>query len=59
MGGKLIIVNLQKTKLDKYASLIIHAKCDDVTEMLMKKLNIAIPEFRIQKWLKVSLKQEA
>jgi mono-ADP-ribosyltransferase sirtuin 6 len=59
MGGKLIIVNLQKTKLDKYACLVIHARCDDVTEMLMKKLNIAVPEFRIQKWLKVSLKQEA
>ena len=43
MGGHLVIVNLQKTVLDEFATLVIHAKCDDVSELLMKKLNIGIP----------------
>ena len=29
-GGKLVIVNLQKTPKDKKASMVIHAKADDV-----------------------------
>ena len=28
-GGQLVIVNLQKTPLDAYASLVIHAKIDE------------------------------
>ena len=38
--GNLVIVNLQKTPLDLYASLIIHAKIDEMFEVLMKKLNL-------------------
>ena len=55
LGGKMVICNLQKTPLDSYASLIIHAKCDDMIELLMKKLNMAIPQFKLQRWLKVKL----
>jgi NAD-dependent SIR2 family protein deacetylase len=32
--NKLIIVNLQKTPLDKYAYLRINAMCDDVMTLL-------------------------
>jgi mono-ADP-ribosyltransferase sirtuin 6 len=42
-GNNLVIVNLQKTPLDKFASLRIYAKIDDVFDILMKKLNLAIP----------------
>jgi hypothetical protein len=52
----MIICNLQKTVLDKYATLCIHAKCDDMMELLMKKLNMAIPQFKLRRWLKVNLK---
>lgn len=45
-GGNLVICNLQKTKLDQYATLCIHAKCDDIMQLLMKKLGYAIPEWR-------------
>ena len=38
-GGKLVICNLQKTPLDAYATLCIYAKCDDIMEALMKKLD--------------------
>ena len=36
--GKLIIVNLQKTPLDKYAYIRVGALCDDFMKKLMKKL---------------------
>jgi len=41
--GNLVICNLQKTPYDKYASLVIHAKTDQVMELLCKELNITIP----------------
>jgi len=46
-GGKLVIVNLQKTPLDYAASLVIHGKCDDVLRLVMKKLQLEIPEWRL------------
>jgi len=44
-GGKLVIVNLQKTKYDKKASLLIHHYVDAVMEGVMKELGIPIPSF--------------
>uniref|UniRef100_A0A4W3K3F1 NAD-dependent protein deacylase sirtuin-6 n=1 Tax=Callorhinchus milii TaxID=7868 RepID=A0A4W3K3F1_CALMI len=44
-GGKLVIVNLQATKLDKYADLRIFGYVDDVITKLMKHLGIEIPEW--------------
>ena len=58
MGGKLVIVNLQKTPLDKDASLIIHSKIDDMFEILMKKLNMQIPKFKLKRWVKLSFDQK-
>ena len=54
MGGKLVIVNLQKTPLDKDASLIIHAKIDEMFDVLMKKLNMTIPKFKLKRFVKLS-----
>jgi len=48
-GGKLVIVNLQKTPLDDLATLRIFAKTDTVIEMLMSRLMIPIPAFRLQR----------
>ena len=45
-GGNLVIVNLQKTPLDSFATLCIHAKCDDVMRMLIQKLGYETPEWR-------------
>ena len=45
--GKLVIVNLQKTPLDAYAALVIHGKCDEVMNLVMKKLQLEIPEWRL------------
>lgn len=57
-GGNLVIINLMKTPLDPYASLVINGKCQVVFELLMKKLSIAIPEWNIKRSLKVSLETE-
>lgn len=43
--GKLVIINLQPTKHDKKADLIIRAYADEVFEMLFEKLGLPIPEY--------------
>ena len=54
-GRNLVIVNLQRTPLDRHAKLRINAKCDDVTRLLMSKLKLEIPEFRLNRFVPPSL----
>ncbi|KAM4707432.1 NAD-dependent protein deacylase sirtuin-6 isoform 2-T2 [Discoglossus pictus] len=42
-GGKLVIVNLQPTKHDRQADLLIHGYVDDVMKQLMLSLDLKIP----------------
>lgn len=56
-GGKLVIVNLQKTPLDRHAALVIHGRIQKVMGMLMEKLNMQVPEFRINRYMKVNFKE--
>jgi NAD-dependent SIR2 family protein deacetylase len=44
-GGKLVMVNLQKTLYHDRATLVIHGHMDDVIQMLMNELGVAIPEY--------------
>ncbi|XP_052207156.1 NAD-dependent protein deacetylase SRT1 [Diospyros lotus] len=44
-GGKIVIVNLQKTPKDKKASLVIHGLVDKVIAGVMDMLNLKIPPF--------------
>lgn len=55
----MVIINLMKTPLDPYASLVINGRCQQVFELLMKKLEIAIPEWNIRRSAKVSLQNTA
>lgn len=48
-GGKLVIVNLQQTPLTPLAALHIHASTDTVMEMLMQRLAVPIPPFRLER----------
>jgi NAD-dependent SIR2 family protein deacetylase len=48
-GGKLVIINLQKTGLDNKCTLKINALVDDVMQLLMKELNTEIPHYKIQR----------
>lgn len=57
-GGKLVIVNLQKTPLDSYAALKIHAFCDTVIQMLMQKLGLEIPQFKLYRRVRITKKME-
>ncbi|XP_064404500.1 NAD-dependent protein deacylase sirtuin-6-like [Halichondria panicea] len=45
----LVIVNLQRTPLDHRAAMRINGKCDDVMKLLMSKLGLDIPEFRLKR----------
>lgn len=56
-GGKLVIVNLQRTPLDDRAHLRIFARTDDVMRQVMTKLAMQIPPFLLRRQLLV--KQEA
>merc|ERR1719242_2784874 len=51
----LVIVNLQKTPLDDVCSLRIFAKIDDVMVPLMKELGLEIPEWKLQRFMKVKV----
>ncbi|XP_040178445.1 NAD-dependent protein deacetylase sirtuin-6 isoform X4 [Rana temporaria] len=53
-GGKLVIVNLQPTKHDRYADLRIHGYVDEVLTQLMQHLDIKIPL-----WTGISTKIES
>lgn len=48
-GGKLIICNLQKTPLTKMADFQIFAKTDVMMNMLMERLSLPIPPFRLMR----------
>ena len=57
-GGNLVLINLQATPIDQYATLVINGKCDDVMVLLMKKLGYQIPAWQLRKRLEVSLVDE-
>ncbi|KAL1515666.1 hypothetical protein AB1Y20_002283 [Prymnesium parvum] len=44
-GGKLVIINLQRTPKDGKASLVIHRKADEVMRRVMQTLQIPIPPY--------------
>ncbi|XP_067824159.1 NAD-dependent protein deacetylase sirtuin-6 [Heptranchias perlo] len=44
-GGKLVIVNLQATKLDRHSDLRIFGYVDEVVAKLMKHLGVEIPKW--------------
>eukprot|EP01065_Artemidia_motanka_P050424 TRINITY_DN8623_c0_g1_i1.p1 TRINITY_DN8623_c0_g1~~TRINITY_DN8623_c0_g1_i1.p1 ORF type:complete len:562 (+),score=213.65 TRINITY_DN8623_c0_g1_i1:69-1688(+) len=48
-GGKLCIVNLQRTPQDHAADLRVHASVNDFMERVMAHLDIPIPAFRVRR----------
>lgn len=53
-GGRLVVCNLQKTPLDKKAALVIHARCDDVMNMVMQSLGLQCPAFILRRHVRIS-----
>lgn len=56
--ARLVIVNLQATPLDNVCQLRINAKTDDVMRLVISKLNLQIPEFRLRRNLSVTQKSK-
>ena len=52
------MINLQKTQVDRSAHLVIHERVDKVIKLLMKKLEIPIPEWRRSYRMKVFLSDD-
>eukprot|EP01064_Diplonema_japonicum_P023458 TRINITY_DN3388_c0_g1_i1.p1 TRINITY_DN3388_c0_g1~~TRINITY_DN3388_c0_g1_i1.p1 ORF type:complete len:510 (+),score=115.67 TRINITY_DN3388_c0_g1_i1:43-1572(+) len=52
-GGKLVIVNLQRTPLDSETDLRIHAPVNDVLTQVMKTLALEIPPFVLRRTVAV------
>lgn len=44
--GKMVIVNLQKTHLDRHCHLRIRAKLDDVFKIVMEALGMVVPSYQ-------------
>lgn len=44
-GGKLVICNLQPTKYDKKADLVISTYVDAIMEKVMKRLGVELPDY--------------
>ncbi|KAL9648284.1 hypothetical protein ABK040_001701 [Willaertia magna] len=55
-GGKFVICNLQKTPMDQYANLLIHARSDEIMEKLMSYLDLTIPSWIFRKTVELSCK---
>lgn len=57
MAKKMVIVNLQPTPLDQKSSMVlkIHAKTDQVMEMLMRKIAQPIPRFVLGRQIEVAV----
>jgi hypothetical protein len=55
-GRDLVVVNLQRTAADDHARMRIGAKIDDVMVPLMRRLGIAIPEFRLCRTVRVAFR---
>lgn len=56
-GGKVVIVNLQKTPYDKVAAMNVHAKIEDFMELLMQELNIEIPKCTLKRWFNAKIEE--
>lgn len=46
-GGKLVICNLQPTKYDKKADLVISTYVDSIMEKVLKRLGIELPKYSV------------
>ncbi|KAF6153772.1 hypothetical protein GIB67_001005 [Kingdonia uniflora] len=58
-GGKMVIVNLQKTPKDKKANLVIHAPVDKVIAGVMHLLNLRIPPYVRVDYFQVCIQKTA
>jgi hypothetical protein len=56
--GRLVIVNLQTTPLDKFAFLRINGLCDDVMKRLAAKMELKVKQFILKRLISFTLNKE-
>ena len=56
-GGKVVIVNLQKTPYDHTAAMVVHSKIEEFMELLMQELNMEIPKCTLKRWFKAQIEE--
>ncbi|CAM8888413.1 unnamed protein product [Rhodiola kirilowii] len=56
-GGKIVIVNLQKTPKDKKATLVVHGLVDKVIAGVIESINLRIPPFVRVDLIQISITQ--
>ena len=56
-GGKVVIVNLQKTPYDDMAAMVVHSKIEEFMELLMKELNMEIPKCTLKRWFNAKIEE--
>lgn len=54
-GARVVIVNLQKTPLNKKCSMEVHSTIDDLVLGVMKRLGLEVPSFRLKRCFAVDV----
>lgn len=58
-GARVVIVNLQKTPLNKKCAMEVHAKIDTLIPGVMQQLGLTIPSFKLQRCFAVDVKSDS
>lgn len=58
-GAKVVIVNLQKTPLNKKCALEIHSKIDTLIVGVMKQLGLEIPSFKLKRCFALDVQSDS
>jgi len=58
-GARVVIVNLQKTPLNKCCAMEIHARIDTLMESIMKRFGLEIPQFQLKRYLAIEVTSES
>ena len=57
MGGKVVIINLQKTPYHNIAAMNVHAKIEDFMQLVMDELKIEIPKCKLNRWFNAKIEE--
>ena len=56
--GRLIIVNLQSTPLDKFAYMRINGLCDDVMKRLALRMDLKVRQFILKRFINFKINEK-
>ena len=56
-GGKVVIVNLQKTPMDNVAAMVVHSEIEPFMQLVMDELCIEIKKCTLKRWFNVQIEE--